>query len=303
MGQRRPAVMRAPALAVSAVLLAASAGLAATAPPAHASAATTFDWAVATVTLPHSVTGTVEVRMTMTGTRAGDGPEVVGQATWMPSFGADASVWVAGPGPLTTSVTTPAGSRSVTAVPVSADGAPGFGVRCSPCAFGAGSEIRLLGFDTDARYDGVSATAVAGGETLPVTVTTGSGSRRIDAAGETANGTALATGEVAPPGSPVPASIGLAAGASTTTVTVPAGAVGALSSGCLVGECVESWLAPDGRTRTLHHEALVVEGFTDGTPFGFAGPAGSWQFAWSGVSRETAVAAYAPIGDDWTRFS
>jgi hypothetical protein len=267
-----------------------------------AGAATTFDWALATVNLPHQVSGHIEVRLTFTGERAGLGPEVVGQSTWMPGFGTDSAVWVAGPGPVVASASTPAGSRTVTAIPLTTGLAPGFGVVCSPCTFGSGAVIRLLGFDTDARFDSVTATASAAGEELPVTVTTGSGSSRIDIAGDGSTGTAVATGEVAAPAGPIPVAVGAAAGSTTVTMAVPAGVVGALSAGCAAGDCIESWRAPDGRTRTITHSALVLEGSVSG-PFKFSGPAGPWTFSWSGVSRETVVGAFAPIGTDWLLFS
>jgi hypothetical protein len=57
-----------------------------------------------------------------------------------------------------------------------------------------------------------------------------------------------------------------------------------------------SWESPDGRRGDDHPNDEE----------GFAGPSGPWRFDWSGVSAmplaTATVAAYAPIGEDWTFF-
>lgn len=83
--------------------------------------------------------------------------------------------------------------------------------------------------------------------------------------------------------------------------------------GC--GNWRASWAAPDGREGDWDNVDFLGIG---GTPapndpdFTFAGPAGTYQFTWSGLSinlfstllgpRNIAYGAYAPVGEFWPLF-
>ncbi|MFN2613420.1 MAG: hypothetical protein ABR552_01200 [Actinomycetota bacterium] len=106
----------------------------------------------------------------------------------------------------------------------------------------------------------------------------------------------------------VGASVGSAAfGSSTPRQTADVGIVGAIDTyrTCL-GMCRMGWASPDGDMRALSVVSTpAYSSRVDGT---FAGPAGEWSWWWTGATPgydahgAPVLAAYAPIGDEWTLF-
>jgi hypothetical protein len=98
-------------------------------------------------------------------------------------------------------------------------------------------------------------------------------------------------------------------GLSTPGAAVSEGAAGGFIPGTCEGVCTGAWIAPDeqrGSWTTAGFNALI-EGsqLAVGLPlrFTFAGPAGNWSWTAGGVfTQPGAMAAWAPIGDDWTAF-
>lgn len=147
----------------------------------------------------------------------------------------------------------------------------------------AGQQASLLVFLPEGRIDH---TQLEQHGELDIEVRTGVGSEVMLATDAAADGLGASAGGVA------------VASDVTATRTVSTGVVGAL---LWCETCETAWAGPDGRSggkTVFGHEPA---------PTLFSGPAGSWSWQWSGVQvdprGEQALAAFAPIGDGWLRYS
>jgi hypothetical protein len=165
-----------------------------------------------------------------------------------------------------------------------------------------GESIGIVIWVTGATITGLDlASVTAGSGTFSTTTSSGSGSRALAVADPSRNGPAVSAGS-------------LGAGVASVDETTASGLVGAVEWLCEV--CMGSWTAPDGRTGswTANGNNLVAAGsWGAGGPVSFSGPDGAWNWSWTGVTTANGItlaqpgapviAAYAPIGDDWTLFT
>jgi len=130
-----------------------------------------------------------------------------------------------------------------------------------------------------------------------VQVTSGSGSAVVEPVTSDSTGRALELASVA-------------AGDAVHTTEQSTAIVGAMVADCV--KCDGGWTSPDGRTRDFSNISVPVVLHGAGGAASFAGPPGTWQWRWSGVravqndaddpNAPPALAAFAPIGDDWVLY-
>ena len=258
------------------------------------------DWAFAKVHFPSGGQAAVEG----TAVANGAGPVVIGLGS---AFGGGGFVDVfnVGNGGISFKTTDTLGSVAIQVTPPTGGT---FHVGIGVGLFSKSpADIDLLVFVANASFTTVS-THASGGTVQP---TSGSGTQAIYVAGPGTSGIAADASAAA-------------AGTSTTARQVPAGLVGAATHECFA--CTIGWTSPDGTSGSTTEANVpfpvlpptpplpvpvpvplfLPGGVAMGDP-AFAGPAGSWQWTWTGatvkVNPTTAVGgAYAPIGDAWHDF-
>jgi len=181
--------------------------------------------------------------------------------------------------------------------------------------------LSLLAFVPRAQIDRVAADDSDG--PIP-TMTSGSGSRAIYAAGPDTSGVAVDASYAA-------------AGMSTDSIDESKGIVGGAVYGCT--RCTLNWKSPDGRSGSVTQTnpppvflplpfpppplplSPLYRLFGEGDPT-FVGPPGQWSLSWTGVNAPlgfaflppglivpapqpspTIAAAYAPVGEAWKYFT
>ena len=276
-----------------AVVLAGCGSAAAGIPGAAPVGASTQDnWAEVRVALP-TAASTVTIKSWGQGTSVVGAPSVVG---WGTSWPGGHSVYMLGSGGTSgVSGSTYVGSITVLPETSSPDGM-GWGTYLEfQGSFKAGDVFTIVFFAPGASFSSSGGYATADGNTIPITTTQGSGSTAIAVAAPGTQGVAVATPAGA--GGFVPSS----------TASPSEGIIGAVPQyDCMSGYCFTDWTTPDGRTGS--YPMLGVNGPVTGVDASgpnspsFAGPAGTWSWGFVGASRSDVIAAFAPIGSDWTLY-
>jgi hypothetical protein len=259
--------------------------------------ATAPDWVVATFTLTKP-TANLSIRVDADVIRSGDGPTALGLGiaddlhtnpyVWALDMGGDIYATVNTYGDI--------GERNleVSERPVtgtSAGASMGFGY--GGFDFQPGDSFSILVFTAGGTLTAPTARLIADDEVLNGSIETGTGSRMVRIPGTTTAGAVVA--------------IDRFSAGSVTRSTAPAqGIVGAMAvegfgGSCEAGACVWRAKSPDGtRFDQVGFNAGVA--YSGSTPI--AGPAGTWTWSFAGgLAASPMLAAYAPIGDNWTRFA
>ncbi|MDP9072793.1 MAG: hypothetical protein M3N98_01240 [Actinomycetota bacterium] len=255
---------------------------------------TAADWLVIKVTAgPHGashITGLVDYG----GRLAGDGG-VIGEgfaASGSPFR--DVFAFSFGGARKSIATTRQAGGADFTVVPAGPGGTIKGGSNVTLDQLGPGGAAVILEFLPYGAVTECSVLAHVATGTIGISITTGTGSSLLRPA-DPADGGVAAEALV------------VAAGSATHSVTSPTGLVGAGMFEC---NCSESWASPDGRSGSFQETSTPSGGSAVGN-FIFAGPPGPWSWTWSGEAGggssfgtpgEPHLAAWAPIGNDWTYF-
>src|SRR5438552_26890 len=124
---------------------------------------------------------------------------------------------------------------------------------------------------------------------VETTSTQGSGSATLDVAAAGDGGSAVAVN-------------GIATGTNAHQAIPSVGIVGTIMTNC--DACTGTWTTPDGRSGAWEVPSST---YPFGSEFQFVGPAGSWNWTWTGEQQilgesSADYGAYVPVGDDWSLF-
>ncbi|MGH2828910.1 MAG: hypothetical protein ACRDJM_00350 [Actinomycetota bacterium] len=267
---------------------------------------TDADWVLVKITAGSTGAVNVSLHQVLQGNQDPHAPEVFGSGLGSSRHGGFVFVHAGPGGPPTISTASGFGSLHVEAIDPPGPNRTGISSATTFLgSFDPGDQLAALHFQTSVRWDTIEVTSVRAEEgSVTWEVITGTGATALAQADPQSEGRAVSVGSTA-------------LGSSLQRHDVSTGIVGGFDwSTCL--QCAGRWSGPGDTSGTWTASSRpTFFGPTESTAEGalsFAGPAGTWEWAWDGMSsftgecllwrlRTATFGAWAPIGDDYSFFT
>lgn len=263
------------------------------------------NWVLARVVTGPTGANGISIELAGSATLTGTGPAVFGHGLALRGFGAHLlSVWNVGGDGLSVTTSRDLGGYDVQVSPPTGDGYTFEYSAWLNLRFEPAETIVLVVFAPNATLGDLSAAATAASGEITFTSFSGTGATAIPLVDPERDGMGAQAG---PAGAAV---------ATEYSASPAAGIVGAIVTRECEGPCTAQWEGPGVSGGWTGVGAHALFGGIANPTFewpSFVGPAGEWTWRWTGAMLaddaapiwlfgSPVIAAWAPIGEDWTRF-